>query len=310
MTQTATNSEAMDSAIYNPVYDDTDLSIYNTITNNMSQTTYNEVLKQYTNMFYNFSTVNQYEGILENPIYCDTQDMNSDLTDVISGLTNAYPSTDPDYSDIADPSNPNSLISQITGGNSNTYTVSQDDVLSIPSGATFSPNSSGGYDVTSYTNNNAIQPSVSNANTHINRIVSNLPAMMAIAQSAMGLLTSLQNLNNPCINLGNFFGTINGIAKKCMTYVNGIIKKIKAYIDAGLDAIKAAIDDIKNFLSDIMSQITDLMNAVKAEITAFIKSLIDSIKLGLSGFLKSLKLDPCAKAILKSVGTPAALFSV
>ena len=310
MTDTTTNSEALDSTIYNPQYDQTDLDIYNIISNNMSTDTYNKILTQYTNMWNNLSTVNQYEGALSNPIYCDTNDTNSDIDDIFDSIKNLnIATTDPDYGAIADPNSRNSIFSQLTGGNSTTSNVSADNVLSAGDGF-LNPNGDGSYTLTNYTNNNAVQPNINKASNYIDKIIANLPMMLAMAQLSMGILTSLDGLSNPCISLPNFFGVINGVASKVMAKIKSAIAEVKKFIDGGIEIIRAALNEINDLMGQILSDINDLVTQIDKEISNFIKSLIDSAKIGLSGFLKSIKLDPCAKSILKSLGSPATLFAL
>ena len=311
MSETSTNTDALNNMMYNPEYDDTDLSIYNTITNNMSSDTYNKVLAQYTATWYSLPSVNQYEGVLMNPVACDGNDITSDTSDIINSINGwGLSSDDPFYSSISDPTNSNSIISSITGGNSTTTSVNADDILSVPTDAIITSNGDGTYSATSYTNPTAVNPSVSFTNNYINTIISNLPMMLGIAQGAMGLATSLDKLSNPCINIGNFFGTIKTTAAAVFAKIKSWISKLKSYINAGLDAVKAALEEINKLIQDIMSEINDLISSIKKEISKFIKSMIDSIKLGLSGFLKGLKLDPCASYLVKSLATPAAQFAL
>lgn len=300
MTSSTSNQAALQSQIYNPNYDDIDLGLYNIISNNMSDDTYQELLKKYTNMFYNMSKTNEYEGVFQNPFECSSQEFNNDLNDILNDISSTYPN-----SSYTDPEDPNSLISIITGGNSTTSTVSQDDVLTIPDNAVIDTNSDGTYSVTTYTNPTAIQPSITSANNYFNTVVGNFPLLMALAQTAMGLLTALLNSGNPCSALGNFFGSIMSVVQGVISNITAYIKEILSYIASGL---AAAISEVTSLLQKVQQEIQTLMAQIKKEIANFIKALIDSIRAGLGSFLKGLLNDPCASSLIKSISTPSALF--
>lgn len=299
------NIEALNNSNYNPQYDEVELSIYNTIKNSMSNETYQELLKKYTNIFHTMSNTNEYEGIFENTFTCDKNDIDDDTNDITNSINNLLPNTS-----YSDPSNPNSIISKITGGNTSTSIVPQDNVLDIPDGCIIINNSDGTYTTQCYTNNNGIQPSLNYANNYFDKIISNLPMFIALAQTAMGLLTSLGNLSNPCISFSNFFGSLNGMIDDITKDVKDILKQVKNIIASALNEIEKVIDQINDLINQAVSLITNLVNQIKTEISNFIKALIDSVRINLGSFLKGLKLDPCAKSLIKSVGTTATRFIV
>ncbi|AXH72784.1 MAG: hypothetical protein [Caudoviricetes sp.] len=299
------NKEALNNSNYNPQYDSIDLDLYNTITNSMSNTTYEELLKKYTNVFHTISNVNEYEGVFENTFTCSANDIKNDTDDISTAINNALPNTS-----YTDTSNPDSIISKITGGNSSSSIVPQDDVLNIPDGCIIINNNDGTYTTKCYTNNNAIQPSLDYANNYFDKIISNLPMFIALAQTGMGILTSLGNLTNPCISLGNFFGSLSGMIGDVTTDVKNILTEVKKYITLGLEEIEKVIDQINDLINQAVSYIKTLVDQIKKEISNFIKALIDSVRISLGSFLKNLKLDPCAKSLIKSVGTAATRFIV
>lgn len=299
------NTEALNNANYNPSYDDIDIGIYNAINNGMSDSTYQELLKKYTNIFYTMSNTNEYEGVFENTFTCDKNDIDNDTNDILNSIKNALPNTP-----YTDPNNPNSIISKITGGNSSSSIVPQDNVLDIPDGCIITNNGDGTYTTLCYTNNNGIQPSLNYANNYFDKIISNLPMFLALAQTAMGLLTSIGDLSNPCIPFSSFFGSLGDMIDDIVSDVKKLLDQVKSLINSALNEIEKVIDQINDLLNEAVSYVSNLIKQIKKEIANFIKALIDSVRIGLGNFLKSLKLDPCAKSLIKSVGTAATRFIV
>lgn len=336
---TVTNTAALASPVYNPGYDSTDLAIYNIMNNDSTDETNTALTKQYTNSFYNMSTTNPYEGVLQNPLTCDISDIGSSISGITDNLQNVFgnttafdPSNPPsetssDYQNYVDwdtyinPSNENSTYSMLTGGTPTTTTYTQDQVLDIPSNATIATGSDGSYSVTTYTNPNSIQQSLSNAQTHTDRLLSNLPSIISLAQAAIGIATALEALANPCLGLSNFFGSLSGTGSKLIAGVKDAISKLESYIktamsyiDQGIDyvksQIKAVMDEINSAIQSAMSYITSLVSQIESEIKNLIKSMLSSIKMGISGFLKGLLNDACLSSLTKTLGTSALQFAL
>lgn len=322
------NTDALNSPIYNPGYDSTDIALYNIMQNDSSDETNTALLKQYTNTIYNLPKTNPYEGLLQNPNKCDVDDINNSANNIINSLQNYFgnqdafdyqnpPSeNDPNYENYVywnqyvNQNNPESITSYMTGGVPTTTTYSQDDVLSIPDNATIAVGPDGQYQVTSYSQPSSVIPQTNYAKQHMDSLISNLPMLLGIAQTALGLATALENLLNPCLGLSDFFGSISDIGKEIMTNIKEALSYVESLINQGFEYLKTAMKYVIDAVMLVINYIEKLMNIVKSEIEKFIKSLIQSIKMGITGFLKSLLGDACAKSLLGNVGTPALQFAL
>lgn len=322
------NTEALNSPIYNPGYDSTDIALYNIMQNDSSDATNTALRKQYTNTFYNLSTTNPYEGLIQNPHKCDVDDINNSANNIVNSLQNYFgdqnafdpsnppASTDPKYEDYTywnqyvNQNNPESVTSYMTGGIPTTTSYSQDDVLSIPDNATISVGPTGEYQATTYSQPSSIIPQTNYAKQHTDSLISNLPMLLSIAQTALGLATALENLTNPCLGLSDFFGSISDIGKEVMAEIKKAVSYVENLINQGLEYLKTGIKLVLGAVMLAVGFILKLVDMVKKEIEKFINSLINAIKIGITSFLKGLLGDACAKSLLGNIATPALQFAL
>lgn len=273
----AENTEALSDPNYNPTIDPTTLKLLS-LMDDPSDDLYNE----YKTIFDNLPTTNPFSGVLINPNTCDVQDVQNSITLTTNALNdyvkNNYPS-DPTWNyQIIDPSNPDSAVSQLTGGNST--------VDPITSAVTFvQPNSA-----LSATNT---------AQNHTDKLLANLPMILGTVQQALGLATAIGGLLNPCLGMDGFLGSLMGALNKILKAIKAAIAYVMNIIDQGIQAIMAAI-------KAVMDLVGQLIAFIEAEIQKLIKALIDALRAGLAAFLSMLNLDPCLKSIVSNVTTLSA----
>lgn len=273
----AANTEALNDPNYNPELDDLTLKLYS-----MMDEPSDELYAQYRQVFDNLPSVSPYSGVLVNPNTCDINDINNSVSVTVKALQDYgnqnYPN-DPTWNDnVIDPSNPDSAVSQLTGGNTTVDPITGE---------------------VTYVQPNAVIPNTNNAQNYTDKLLSNLPMILGIVQQALGLATALEGLLDPCLGVGDFLGSLKGD-------LNKILKKIKSAIDEVVNFIEEGIQAIKDAISKVMNLISNMVNFIETELKKLIKALIDSIKLSLSGFLKSLHLDPCLKSLVGGITTMAA----
>lgn len=325
---TIENTDALNSPLYNPGYDSTDLALYNIMVNDSTDETNNALLKQYTNTFYNLSTTNPYEGLIQNPNKCDISDIGTSANNIVNSLqdhfgnqdafdpNNPPAETDPNYENYTywnqyvNQQNPDSVISYMTGGVPTTTTYSQDDVLNIPSDAIVSVGPDGRYQAVTYSQPSSIIPQTNYAQKHTDSLISNLPMLLSIAQTALGMATALEKLINPCLGLSDFFGSISDLGKEIMQGIKDAVSYVEGLINQGLQFLKDGIKIVMEGIKIAVDFILKLVSMIQKEIQKFINSLISAIKMGITSFLKGLLGDACAKSLLGSISTPALRYTL
>lgn len=278
----ATNTDALNDPNYNPDIDAVTLQIFN-----MMDEPSDELYAQYKTIFDNLPATNPYSGVLVNPNTCDIQDVNNSVAATVRALqdyVNQNYHNDPTWhSEVIDPSNADSVVSQLTGGNVVTPGSTSDD------GITTDP---------TYVQPNSVLSATSQAQDHTDKLLANLPMILGIVQQALGLATALGGLLNPCLGMRDFLGSLMGDLNKMLKAIKAAIDKIMGYIEEGIQAIKDAIAYVMNLVSE-------LINFIMAEIKKLIKALIDALRAGLAAFLKSLGNDPCLKSLVGGITTMA-----
>ena len=279
----AANTEALNDPNYNPELDDLTLKLYS-----MMDEPSDELYAQYRQVFDNLPSVSPYSGVLVNPNTCDINDINNSVAVTVKALQDYgnqnYPNDPTWHTEIIDPSNPDSAVSQLTGGDTTVDPITGE---------------------VTYTQPNSVIPNTNNAQDYTDKLLSNLPMILGIVQQALGLATALEGLLNPCLGVGDFLGSLKGDLNKILKKIKSAIDDIMNFIEDGIEVIKEAIQAVKDAIAKVMGFITDMVNFIEAEVKKLIKALIDSIKLALSGFLKSLHLDPCLKGLVGGITTMA-----
>lgn len=149
---------------------------------------------------------------------------------------------------------------------------------------------------------------------HTDRVSSNLPSLVGVAQTALGLGAVMLALNNPCLHIDDFFGSLTSKGKQLM---NGLkdrlaalkakLQQMKAQIQNFVTNVKAQIqalvDEAKAIASGIKSQLLSIANMVKDEAKKFAKAFIDAARSGLASLLSLLPKDPCLKNLVGAVAT-------
>lgn len=163
-----------------------------------------------------------------------------------------------------------------------------------------------------------ISSNLSTVEDHTDRLTSNLPSLTGIAQAALALDTVMNLLSNPCLGLGNFFGSLmdkgkallNSATAQVTNAVNAIKAKISSWVGQAESFIQSEIgpliQNVKDMISVAKDAISQFVNQVTAEITNFAKAMLSQVRQGLSDLLANLPKDPCLKSLLGSVVTGAA----
>lgn len=267
-----TNTDALNNPNYNPDMDETTIALYN-----LMDEPSDELIAQYREIFDNLPKTNPYSGVLINPNTCVISDISNTITSVISSLNDPsqYPTTDPTYvSQVLDTSNPDSVVSQLTGGNSTTDPTTG---------------------VVIYVQPDSVTAATTTAQDHSDTLLSNLPMILGIVQQALGLATALEGLLNPCLGMSDFLGSLMGA-----------MEKILKAIQAAIAAIEGALEDIMAAIAYVMNLVKQLLSFIESEIMKLIMALINAMRAGLAAFLKSLGNDPCLSSLVGGITTMAA----
>ena len=279
-----TNTDALNDPNYNPTIDAVTLQIFN-----MMDEPSDELYSQYQAIFDNLPTTNPFGGVLINPVRCDTQAVNDSVDQAVTALQNygnqTFPNDPTWFSEIIDPSNPSSAVSQLTGGNT-----------------TVDPSTG----AVTYTQPDSVIASTAAAESHTDKLLANLPMILGIVQQALGLATALEGLLNPCMGMDSFLGSLKGAMNAILKKIKSAIDAIKNIINQGLEILSDCIKAIQDAISYIKGLVSDLINFIAAEIKKLVKAMIDALRAGLAAFLNSLHLDPCLKSLVGGVTTMAA----
>lgn len=298
---TAQVSTAKDSPIYAPTLDSTDTSIYGLMSDPDQDT-----IDYYTRAFMSLPTSNVYAGVLENPHYCDIQDIQHDMNHIKDNLNNLYKNGSDSN---GKPNSSNSKWQSEMDPNNKTgiyYMLFND-----PYNGTGSPvptdTSITGDNIINGGDHYSVTTGIDLLNNHTNRLISNLPSILGMIQTALGLASAIGNLLNPCSGLSSFLSSLLDEGKQIIATIKKYLKEIIALLLLGpmiaLAVLNALIKTVLGFIKEAIDFIT-------SEIKKLVKALIDSLKAGISAFLKSLNLDPCASFLLKTVTTGAASYAI
>ena len=141
---------------------------------------------------------------------------------------------------------------------------------------------------------------LSDYENHTDSLIANLPNILGIIQTALGLMAALAGLLNPCTNLSGFLNSILAAGAALMASIISAIGAVIGVIALGLSAVLAA-------MAVLMSLIAKLAALIASEISMLVNALIKASQHGLAQLMQSLGSDPCLNVILASVGTAAAV---
>ncbi len=284
------NTDALASPTYNPSIDPTTLSLYNIMGNSTNS---DDLVAQYRQVIMGLPTINPFVGVLSNPQSCNISQAQTGLNEASAALTQQYNTVVTAGTPIPNP-----------GGGGYSYTPTSQQIAAAATYQANVPQATASMDQAAST--------MSDFQDHTDRITSNLPAILGMVQSALGLAAAVGNLLNPCLGLSSFLGSIQAAGTAIMNKINAGIQQVKAAISAAMAVITSAIATINAAMAAITSAIAyvqklaqSLAALVEAEITSLINSLINSARLGLAQLLASLPKDPCLSALVGTVGTGA-----
>lgn len=294
-------TQAKSSPIYKPDLDDTDKSIYNL----MSDPDQNSV-DYYTRAFMSLPTTNIYGGVLENPHYCDINDINNDMNTINSDLNNLY-NNGTDQNGNKNSENSDWQYQMNPNNKDGIYSMMFNDPYNGNGSPDPSDTSVTGDDIINGGSNYSVSTGIDMINNHTNRLISNLPSILGMIQAALGLASAMGNLLNPCLGLSSFLSSLLDEGKQILATIKNYLKEIIGLILLGPMIVLAVLNALVKKLFDFIKEAIDF---ITSEIKKLVKALIDSLKAGISAFLKSLGLDPCASFLLKTVTTGAAAYAI
>lgn len=296
---------ALNSQTYTPTADDTTKNIYGIINNS---TISDETYAEYKQIFDNLPTTNIYSSLIQNPHTCAICNSQDSISNITSAIQNQYNNVKKAGTPI-----PNS--SGQTGINPNDNPNTTDGDISQPDQNGIYPGNEGYQptqtQITILDNWNSTYPSVvetisnisnnvSSYNDYTNKIVSNLPTILGIIQTAMALDNLLNDLANPCLGLSNF---LSSLAKAGAT----LIAEIEAGLAKVLSLIGGALETIMDALATVMGYVEKLLNLMENELKNLIEAMIAGLQYGLANLLSILAGDPCLKSLVSILGTGALL---
>ena len=318
-------SGAQSSQTYNPTVDSGTSAIYGVVS---TSSVTDEVYAQYQSIFDNLPTANAYSAAIQNPnkgYICDSQDSISSMLGSNATTTGSIGYNNSDtgslglkyyHISLAGTAVPNA--SGETGTNPSTaYTYDGD--ISVPDQNGVYPGNTG-YQPTQQQQDTkttwdqtypSMVSSIQNANSgisdfenHTDKLIANLPMILGIVQSALGLANILGNLANPCLGISNMLGSITSKGKALMAKIRNAIQEIEDAIGSAIAYVEKIINKA---IAKVMAFVNKLKNLIEDEIKSLIKAMIDGLHFGLSGLLNALKLDPCMKSLLGMLGTGSLL---
>jgi hypothetical protein len=272
------NLAALASAIYNPGLSDCSLNTRKSMIDPSD-----DILEDYRNIVRNFPTKNMAEGAIYNPRECATDD-------AITGINNAKGSLQKTFDEIAAAGRP-----KVSAGGIPTYTPSNDDKNLFEEWAAKFPEILGKL--------SQAEQVLNNFKTHTNMLIANLAGCIGLAQASAGLQAKLFNLVDPCLNFGDFFGSILG---KGANFIAKIQNQIESLILLIASTVKdELLGELFDKIDAIAASVGKLLTLVLDEVDKLAAALLEAGRLGLSNLLCFLPSDPCAASLLAEIATPA-----
>jgi hypothetical protein len=282
MSGNTTNSAALASPVYNPSVDDVSLKLFNAMSGEYPA----DLVEQYRQTIMAMPTTNAYAALITNPRACDISQAQTGISDLLAGLDDKLDDALLYGTPVPDPDGTGSGLPGEPG-----YQPSDDQIAEAQAWQTAMP---------------ALADDISQATDaldtyqdHSDRLLSNLPAILGLIQTALGLATARNGLQNPCFNLPDFLGSLLQRGQGLLACVLAGVKSAALQIGSGVDVVKAAMARAKACVMQILAMI-------EAEIMALIRALIDAARMSLANLLKSLPSDPCLKFLLGTITSGAA----
>jgi hypothetical protein len=284
---TTPNTEALANPTYNPEFDASTLQLMNMMGGDYPP----DVVAQYREAIMTLPTANPYTAVLANPRSCDISQAQTGLNEVRNAIGVRYTTVV-----VAGTPVP-SLTQSGTGW-----------VSAIAGQPGYQPTSQQAADAAAWqaampemtANLDQADSTMADFQDHSDRLICNLPSIIGMVQTALGLATAIGNLLDPCLGIKDFLGSLLDKGSAIMAKINAAVQKVMSVINEALAEIQQAI-------AYVMGLIQSLIAMIEAEIMKLIKSLIDAARLGLAQLLSLLPKDPCFKAIMQSVATGAAV---
>lgn len=147
--------------------------------------------------------------------------------------------------------------------------------------------------------------------SHVNGQFSSLPVLMSKAQVGMDIMESMGTTVNPCLDVGEMFGSAMGM--------------VNEFIKPATDAIAYVYDLVSNAANLVIGTLVAAITAATEAISSAIKEIASAIdkELGLSdkfdkllndfagaNMLGDLVNNPCLKGIFKNVASPEIMSAV
>lgn len=162
---------------------------------------------------------------------------------------------------------------------------------------------------------------VTHLTNHFNNLVSNLSIAINQAGAQAGLINSgctlpaMGNIGTGggdiCGNMNSIFGSITGSAANLIAQVTGTLNNLTSTVadlaSGALTDITAGLNTITGFITGIEATAINMANMIAGETAALAAALSDMITFGAAQALFNLFQNPCAAAVLNSVGSPALL---
>jgi hypothetical protein len=284
---TTPNTEALANPTYNPNFDPSTIRLMTMMGGDYPA----DVVAQYREAIMTLPTANPYSAVLANPRSCDISQAQTGLAEVNTRLSERYAT-------IVIVGTPVPSLTQTGTGSTS----------SIPGQPGYQPTLQQQADVALWqsampemtANLDQAATTMDDFQDHSDRLISNLPSIVGMVQTALGLATAIGSLLDPCLGLKDFLGSLLDKGSAIMAKINAAIAKV-------MSVINDALAEIQNAIAYVMGLIQSLIAMIEAEIMKLIKSLIDAARLGLAQLLSILPKDPCFKAIMGAVGTGAAV---
>lgn len=155
-----------------------------------------------------------------------------------------------------------------------------------------------------------INTSMTDWGVHTDRQTANLPFLASLAQGALGMMTALNGLMNPCAGLGNFLGSIMDKGAQLMGQITGAIgpmlSQVQGWASGAIGAVGAMTSAISGAIGQAIGAAGQIAGMIAGEIGAFAGAMIGQLRMGLAEFMASMKVDPCLAGILGGVAGAAA----
>jgi hypothetical protein len=141
--------------------------------------------------------------------------------------------------------------------------------------------------------------SILNFQTHTNMLITNLPLVIGMIQSSIGISNALGNTSNPNNTVNGFIGSILTLGAQVMNAINNAVSVSANSMNEGLAVIQQNI-------AMLVSSVSQLSAIINQENTNLSQALLTSTQLSLTQLLQQLPNDPYLNVVLSSVVSQSA----